>query len=145
MKRTRGYAESRILDGLQLLDCRGGDVGEPDWGSVGEEGLNKGFESHKESFLLLSPAGTGKGFEDVEARTGSLTNCCSVWREGEVGIKGDPQDLRGPTEWKVRPLPADMRVGLRLVGVGGEEGGVGFGDGNRQPLPTGPRRHIGRV
>ena len=42
-----GYAEGRILDTLEFLNGGGGRVGEPDWGSIGKEGTDEGFESDK--------------------------------------------------------------------------------------------------
>jgi hypothetical protein len=74
------------------LEIAEGEALEPHWGSVGDERLIEGLESPKEGFLLLSPAGSGKGFEDVEAQADSLTYCSHVWREIEVGDKSDPED-----------------------------------------------------
>ena len=38
-----GKTEGRILDSLEFLDGGRGSIGEPDWGSVGEKGPDKGL------------------------------------------------------------------------------------------------------
>ena len=56
---------------MQFFDGGGGGVGEPDGGGVGEEGGDEGFVSEDKGLLALSPGGTSKGPQDVEARGGT--------------------------------------------------------------------------
>ena len=77
---------------------------------------------------MLAPGGTSKGLEDVETLPGTLTYCLYVRREGVVRVEGNPQDGGGPTQCEVGPLIGDMWVCSGLVGVGGKESAVGFGD-----------------
>ena len=65
--------------------------------------------------------------------------------EGVMGVKGDPQNSRGPTQCEVRPLPDDVWVCAGLVGVRNEKRAVGFGDRDCKALLTGPCRHVRSV
>ena len=52
------------------------------------------------SFLGLSPAHPCQGLEDAEPGAGTFGHFPDVGEEGEVGVKGDSQKLRGPAEGK---------------------------------------------
>ena len=62
-----GYAEGRVLDSLEFLDKGWRGVGEPNGSCIHEKELDKGLISDKNGFLLLSPVGTCRGLEDVNA------------------------------------------------------------------------------
>ena len=66
-----GYAEGRILDALEFQNGGRGSVGEPNWGSVGEQGANEGLVGDEEGLFLLAPRGASKSTEDVEAGGGT--------------------------------------------------------------------------
>ena len=40
---SRGYAEGLVLEGLESIDGRGGGVGEPGGGSIGDKGADEGL------------------------------------------------------------------------------------------------------
>ena len=65
---SRHGTEGSVLEGLELLNIGLGGVGEPYWGSIGEEGSNKGYVGDSEGFLLLAPIGASEGSKEVEAR-----------------------------------------------------------------------------
>ena len=59
------FAKGGVLKSLALAG--GFTVREPDRGSIGEKGSDKGFESDYEGLFLLAPVGASKSTEDVEA------------------------------------------------------------------------------
>ena len=122
-------AEGGILDTLEFLNGGGGRVGEPDWGSISKEGTDEGFESDEEGLLLLAPKGASKGSQNVEAGGGAGYYGVNVGGEGEVGIKGDPQDAGVFGQWEGGGVKGNLGMGVGLVGMGGEEGNGGFWGG----------------
>ena len=124
-----GYAEGRILNTLEFLNGGGGRVGEPDWGSVGKKGTDEGLESDEEGLLLLAPKGASKGSQNVEAGGGAGYYGVNVGGEGEVGIKGDPQDAGVFGQWEGGGVKGNMGMGVGLVGMGGEDGNGGLWGG----------------
>ena len=47
--------EGTILEGLELIDVALTEIGEPYWGSVGDEGADERFVGDHEGFLMLAP------------------------------------------------------------------------------------------
>ena len=61
-----GDSEGGVLHCLEGLEGTGTGVGEPDWGGIGNEGLDEGFVGDQQGFPRLSPTDAGQGSHDVE-------------------------------------------------------------------------------
>ena len=77
---------------------------------VGDEGL-----------FLLAPKGASEGTQNVEAGGSAGNYGVDMGGEGEVGVKGDPQDAGVFGQWEEGGVKGDMRMGVGLVGMGGEK------------------------
>ena len=137
--------EGTVLDSLEFGDVGEGGVRKPNWGSVGENGADEGFVGLEHCLLLVSPGGTSKGFENVEAGGGTGGNGGDVGGEIEVGVESDAEDLGIFCEGKRGIVDGDIWVEVGLVVVGGEEGDGGFVGGDGETVGGGPVRYGGEV
>ena len=55
LQRPSGDPEGGVLDPLELEDSRGGRVGEPDGGGVGEKGADEGLVGDEDGATVLAP------------------------------------------------------------------------------------------
>ena len=79
-------AEGVILEGLELGDVGCGGVGEPDGGSIEEEGTDNGFVCEGDGFDLLAPGGASESLKDIEAGGGAGDEIGDVGAKGEMGV-----------------------------------------------------------
>ena len=61
--------------------------------------------------------------------------------EGEMGVKGDAEDLRSFCKGKGDVVDGYIGMEVGLVMVWGEEGNGGFVGGNREAIGSGPVRN----
>ena len=63
---SKAGTEGLVLDSLEFEDVGLGGVGKPDGSSVGKDGTEDSAVGEKHCFLLRTPEGARKGFEDVK-------------------------------------------------------------------------------
>ena len=63
---SKAGTEGLVLDSLEFEDVGLGGIGKPDGSSVGKDGTEDSAVGEKHCFLLRTPEGARKGFEDVK-------------------------------------------------------------------------------
>ena len=101
-------------------------VGVPDGRGIMDDGGYKELVGGNYSLFALPPGCTGQGAKNVETGPGSVGRGGGMLRESEVGVEGDPQDFGLAAEGQGLSGQGNCRIHAGLVGVGGEESGVGL-------------------
>ena len=63
---SKAGTEGLVVDSLEFEDVGLGGIGKPDGSSVGKDGTEDGAVGEKHCFLLRTPEGARKGFEDIK-------------------------------------------------------------------------------
>ena len=119
-----------------------GDVGEPDGGSVGEEGSDGGSVGIDEGLLLLTPLDARHCFEDRYPLLGSVDDAVDVGAEGQGRVEGHPKDFGALLEWEGGVVEGNGGVGVQLTSIRAEEGDGGFLGGDLQSSSRRPLLHL---
>ena len=88
----------------------------------------------EEGLFLLAPKGASEGTQNVEAGGSAGNYGVDMGGEGEVGVKGDPQDAGVFGQWEEGGVKGDMRMGVGLVGMGVKRVTVDFGADRESPF-----------
>ena len=118
---TSTDSKAFILENLEFITVGRFNIREPCRTGICDDGFNKGIVGKEKVFLLVTPGGTSKAFQDAKARGNFGGDILNMGSKGEVCIKGDAKDGGGFVKGEEGVINGNLRMESGLVIIRGEK------------------------